>query len=106
MGFWDLISQKEGHGWTQINTDKELLICVISNHLQPLFLARLRMDVLSQPFVPAEHSRMRLDAADPLRHFHDQFLIPNAQTTHRKFICGHSPGCNRSAFAVLSSRAR
>jgi kynureninase len=51
------------------------------------------MDVHSQPFVPGEAFAHVLDAADPLRHFRDQFLIPKRPDgSAQVYLCGHSLG--------------
>ena len=52
-----------------------------------------RMDVLRMPFVPAESHADRLDAADPLRRYREQFLIPKRPDgSPQIYLCGHSLG--------------
>jgi kynureninase len=59
-------------------------------------------EILSGPFVPGEFFARRLDAADPLRSFREQFLLPRRPDgTPLVYLCGHSLGLQPVAARTL-----
>jgi kynureninase len=60
------------------------------------------MDVSSQPFAPGEDFARRLDDAEPLHSYRDQFLLPRRPDgTPLVYLCGHSLGLQPSGARAL-----